>query len=129
MIKKTFHILVIAILALNLMGALAFASALDCGMECCNTGDWAGTPSYEAASCCDLNNVTCSFETGQYQELFDNAICCFNSADNDQSTANELISVATIDTLTHSPNYAYTFQKTTPSQGTPIYLSNAVFLC
>jgi hypothetical protein len=68
MIRRVLHILVIAVLALNLMGAWAFASALDCGMACCEPGDWAGTTSFEASSCCQMNDVTCGFETGKYEE-------------------------------------------------------------
>ena len=79
MVKKTFHIMIVAVLALNLMGALAFASALDCGMACCKTDEWSDTPSFEAPSCCQMSDVTCGFETGQYEEIFDAAICCYNT--------------------------------------------------
>ena len=63
MIRKIFHILVIAVLALNLMGAWAFASILDCGMECCKPGELAstGVDYYDAPSCCDYDGVQCGF--------------------------------------------------------------------
>jgi len=128
MMRKVFHILVIAILALNLMGAWAFASALDCGMACCEPGDWAGTTSFEASSCCQLSDVTCGFETGQYQELFDTAICCFTgSADQDQASADLIADKVNTDTPT--PRYTVTVLSTGPPQSTPVYLSNASFLC
>jgi hypothetical protein len=128
MIKRVLHILVIAILALNLMGAWAFASALDCGMACCEPGDWAGTTSFEASSCCQMNDVTCSFETGQYQELFDTAICCFTgSAHPDQASAD--LVADKVNTDTPIPPYSVTVLSTGPPQSTPVYLSNAVFLC
>ena len=128
MIRKTLHILVIAILALNLMGAWAFASALDCGMSCCEQGDWAGTTSFEASSCCQLSDVTCGFETGQYPELFDKAICCFTgSAHQDQASADLVADKVNTDTLI--PRYTVTVLSTGPPQSIPLYLSNAIFLC
>jgi hypothetical protein len=128
MMKKTFHILVIAILALNLMGAWAFASAFDCGMACCEPGDWAGTTSFEAPSCCAIVGVTCGFEAGQYEELFDEAICCYaGSARQDQGPADLVADKVNTDTPT--PRYTVTVLSTGPPHSTPVYLSNAVFLC
>ena len=129
MLKKTFHILVIAILALNLMGAWAFASAFDCGMECCQQGDWAGTTSFEAPSCCGLDDVTCGFETGQYQELFETAICCHNRTSSVDDTSYEALTSDAPTAHTHTRTYAYTLLKEHPPQDTPLYLSNASFLC
>ena len=129
MIRRTLHILVIAILALNLMGAWAFASAFDCGMECCQQGDWAGTTSFEARSCCGLDDVTCGFETGQYQELFETAICCFNTTSSVDDTSYELLTSDTPNAHTHTRTHAYTLLKEHPPQSTPLYLSNASFLC
>lgn len=128
MIKRVLHIIVIAILALNLMGAWAFASALDCGMACCEPGDWAGTTSFEASSCCQMDDVTCSFETGQYEELFDTAICCFTVSANPDHASADLVADK-VNTDTPTPLYQVTVLSTGPPQSTPVYLSNAVFLC
>ena len=128
MLKRTFHILVIAVLALNLMGAWAFASAFDCGMECCKPGEWAGTTSYEAPSCCQVDDVTCGFETGRYEEIFDTAICCFNSADSHKLTADSLVA-SVAHAPTHPRSHAYTLLNDPSPQSTPLYLSNASFLC
>ncbi len=130
MIRKALHILVIAILALNLMGAWAFASALDCGMGCCEQSETArsGIPTFEAPSCCAVDGVTCGFETGQYEELFDTAICCFTGVDKvsaewDLNVASSLISPSP--TLRFPPSEV----SAVPTPSTPVYLSNAVFLC
>lgn len=130
MIRKTLHILVIAILALNLMGAWAFASALDCGMGCCEQSETAqsGIATFEAPSCCAFDGVTCGFETGQYEELFDTAICCHTgSAHQDQASADLVADKVDTDTPTH--RYSVTALSTAPPQDTPIYLSNASLLC
>ena len=129
MIRKVLHIIVIAVLALNLMGIWAFASAFDCGMECCKPDDWTGTVSYEAPSCCQMDDITCDFETGQYEELFDTAICCFNTSDGQQLTADSLSYSGIKDTFTHSPKYPFTELSPVPHQEQPLYLSNASFLC
>ena len=130
MIRKALHILVIAILALNLMGAWAFASALDCGMGCCEQSETAqsGIPTFEAPSCCAFDGVTCGFETGQYQELFDTAICCFTGVD--KVSAEWDLNVAS-NFSSHSPTLRFSpsERSTGPPQTTPIYLSNAIFLC
>jgi hypothetical protein len=128
MLKKTLHILVIAILALNLMGAWAFASAFDCGMECCQQGDWAGTTSFEAPSCCGLNDVTCSFEAGAVDELFDEAICCFTGVQK-ISSGFALISSSSIFSPSPTLPLATSARSAPLPQSTPLYLSNAVFLC
>lgn len=128
MLKKTFHILVIVILGLNLMGAWAFANAMDCGMECCKPGEWAGTTSYEAPSCCQMSDITCGFESGQYEELFDTAICCHNSyqkvtGDGGLYGFSSFFSPSPI--LRFPPSEA----DAPPPQATSIYISNAAFLC
>ena len=128
MIKKTFHILIISVLALNLMGAWAFASSLDCGMECCQPGDWAGTTSFEAPSCCQMSDVTCGFETGQYKELFDTAICCFTGSASQDQSSSDIVAVE-VNTDTPTPRYSVTAFSVPPPQTTPVYLSNATLLC
>ena len=128
MIRKTLHILVIGILALNLMGAWAFASAFDCGMECCKPGEWSGTTSIEAPSCCQMSDVTCGFEAGTYQELFDSAICCHSSV---QKIAGGWDLTTTSSILSPSPALRFLpseVNKPLPT-ATPAYLSNASFLC
>ena len=131
MIRKALHILVIAILALNLMGAWAFASALDCGMGCCEQSETArsGIPTFEAPSCCAFDGVTCGFETGQYEELFDEAICCYNSASANDDVSYEFLTAGALNPPTHPRTHASAFLEAPPPQTTPIYLSNAVFLC
>ena len=131
MIRRTLHILVIAILALNLMGAWAFAAAFDCGMACCEPSETAqaGIPTFEAPSCCAMDDVTCDFETGQYEELFDTAICCYNSASSNDDTSYELVTADALHAPTQLRTYAHTLLKEPPPQTTPLYLSNASFLC
>lgn len=129
MLKRIFHILIIAILALNLMGAWAFASAIDCGMACCKPGDWAGTTSYEAPSCCQMSDLTCGFETGQYEELFDTAICCYNSTSSIDDPSNVLLTAAALYAPTHPRTHSRTFLEEHPPQSKPVYLSNVSLLC
>ena len=131
MIRKGFHILVIAVLALNLMGAWAFASILDCGMECCKPNELAstGVDYYDAPSCCDYDGVQCGFEAGQVAELFDEAVCCFSSADSKQLTAVSLTITGEVNSPTDVRTHARTFYDTGPPLETPLYLSNATFLC
>ena len=130
MIRKVLHIFVIAILALNLMGAWAFASALDCGMECCEQSETAqsGIPTYEAPSCCALNNVTCGVESSQYEELFDTAICCYTGADK-VSAEWDLNVFSGIFSPSLTLPFPYSERSTSPPKSTPLYLSNASLLC
>ena len=120
--------LVIAVLALNLMGVWAFAASLECGMECCESSDQADAISLKAPSCCQLSEVTCNFEPGQYQELFDKAICCHNSA---QKISGEWGLVVSLGIFSPSPTLLFSpFERTTgPPHKTPVYLSQATFLC
>ncbi|MDF1536790.1 MAG: hypothetical protein P1S46_09900 [bacterium] len=132
MYRKSLHILVIAVLALNLMGAWAFASITDCGMDCCMPGEWAagGTASYEAPSCCDISGVTCGFEAGAADELFDEAICCFNSAGSHQLSAVTVASTEDAFVDTDLRTHARTLHVAQPPPPeAPLYLSNATFLC
>jgi hypothetical protein len=132
MIRRTFHILVIAVLALNLMGAWALASITDCGMECCKPSELAGTgvDYYDAPSCCDYDGVQCGFEAGQVDELFDEAVCCFNSATSNQLSAVAITSSGDAYALTEPRTYGRTlYDLTPPPLETPLYLSNAAFLC
>jgi len=128
--RKVLHILVIAILALNLAGVWAFASAFDCGMACCEPGEAAraGIPILEAPSCCQVDGVTCGFETGQYNELFDTAICYHNRV---QKIAGEWDLIISSNLFPPSPTLRFppSERSTGPPQSTPLYLSNAVFLC
>lgn len=127
MMKKVFHIGFICVLALNLMGAWALASALDCGMACCKPGDWAGTTSFEAPSCCQMNDITCGFETGTFEEIFDTAVCCFSTPDNNQHSA--ALDIVKVDTDIPTYRNTVTRLSTGPPPDTPVYLSNASFLC
>ena len=131
MTRKIFHILVITILALNLMGAWAFASILDCSMGCCEPSETAqaGIPTYEAPSCCDIAGVTCGFEAGAVDELFDEALCCFNSAYSKQMTAVTIQAADSINGITELRTHGHTLRSAPPPLETPLYLSNATFLC
>ena len=129
MFKKSLHILIISVLALNLMGAWAFASAFDCGMECCRPADHSGTVSYEAPSCCEMGDVTCGFETGQYEELFDTVICCHNGSAHKSQVSNANVIVSGNIPDTPIPRYSDTVFSLPSHQSPPVYLSNAVFLC
>ena len=129
MSKRFFNILVIALLALTLMGAPAFAFSPDCGMDCCRPPDRAGAAFFEAPSCCNLDGVTCGFEAGRFEALLDEALCCPNSGN---------LPSDGIDILSFADSYlAHTRLRTHPptfnllgSQPTiPVYLSNAAILC
>jgi len=113
---------------MNLMGAWVLASSIDCGMECCNPGEWSGASSFEASSCCQMNDVTCGFETGQYQELFDKAICCHNGIQKISATWDLVVSSSL---LTPSPTLRFTpsERSTGHPRSEPLYLSNASLLC
>jgi hypothetical protein len=76
-----------------------------------------------------MDEVTCGFETGQFEELFDEALCCFHSSDSRQLTAEGLSYSGIKDTFTHSPTYPLTEFSSVPHQEQPLYLSNAAFLC
>jgi hypothetical protein len=127
-LKRFLHTLIISVLALNLMGAWAFASLLDCGMVCCQSGDRAGVVSYEAPSCCEMGDITCGFETGRYDELFDTAICCHSGV---QKIAGEWD--RTVDSGIFFPSPTLRFPpsevNTPPPKTAPVYLTNASFLC
>ncbi len=114
---------------MNLMGAWAFASTADCGMECCKPGAWEGTTSFEAPSCCQMDDLTCGFEAGKYEELFDEALCCFHKVAGSQLTEGALVAAA----VDGAPVYPRTHFPALPSTGPPgeipLYLSNATFLC
>jgi hypothetical protein len=131
MFKRAFHIIVIAVLAMNLTGVLAFAYATDCGMECCKPEEWSGTgtASYESASCCGMDDVSCGFETGQYEELFDEALCCFNGSISKNRAVSNLL--ATIDGNADIPilRYSVTRHSKGSPQTVPVYLSNATLIC
>lgn len=131
MLKKSSHILIITVLALNLTGAMAFSFTTDCGMQCCVSAEWAGTgnPSLEAPSCCDMDGVTCGFEGSQYQELFDDAICCFNKVGSAQDVSDDLLNATGIHPPVHSSTHALTLHSTGPPKAVPLYLSNATLLC
>jgi len=131
MMKKAFHIIFIALLALNLTGAMALSYATDCGMECCRPTDWAATccPSIEASTCCGMDGVTCGFEASQYQELFDKALCCSNKTGFSKNFSDVLLTTAALHAPTHSPTHALTSHSTVPPPSVPVYLSNAAFLC
>ncbi len=80
--KKAFHIAIIALLALNLMGSWGLAAADDCEMTCCAPSETgrAGIPTFEAPSCCSETEVSCNFEASQSGEFFDTALICFGSS-------------------------------------------------
>jgi hypothetical protein len=129
MSKRSFHILVIAVLALNLSGAAALTYAADCGMECCKPADWAGTISFEAPSCCEMDGVTCGFETGRFEDLFATVITRFNTT----GSANHLSNNFSVVVSSYAPAYSRTHAPAFNSSGSPptasIFLSNAVILC
>lgn len=129
MIRKSLHIAMMVVLAMNLTGAMALASLLDCGMACCKPGDWVGTTSLEAPSCCQMSNVTCGFETGQYEELFDTAICCFTGSAHQNNVFTALVHEVGNNADTPIPRHTVTALSTGPPLSAPVYLSNASLLC
>jgi hypothetical protein len=114
------------------MGAWALASIADCGMDCCKPNEWAssGAPSYEAPSCCDTADTTCGFEAGTVEELFDEVVCCFNSAGGYHLSITTINASADdfvdVDPRTHARTL-HAPHSDLPD--TPLYLSNAAFLC
>jgi hypothetical protein len=130
MFKKTSHILIIAVLALNITGATALSFAADCGMQCCESAEWAGngSASFKAPSCCEMEGVTCGFEAGQHQELFDEAICSQASVQKVQGERGINVPSGFFPSSPISlfPPFE---QANGPPQSTPLYLSNATILC
>ena len=130
MIRRSFNILLIAVLALNLMGAWAFASSLDCGMECCEISDTAkaGIPTIESPGCCQTAGVTCGFETGQYKEFFNDVLCCYTGVQKvsdgwDLAVSSPLFSPSTAPLFPTSESY------TGPPPNTPLYIHNLTLIC
>ena len=130
MLKRTLHIIVAAVLVLNLTGAIALSFAGDCGMECCRPaeGTMTGAASLEAPSCCSANDVTCSFEGHRYQELFDEALCCHT--DTRKVSGDWRMNVAS-DLLPSVPVllFSLSVHSTGSPPSVPVYLSNATLIC
>ncbi len=129
MTRKTLHILILVVFALNVLGmSLAYADG-SCGMECCaKAPDSIGVTSYEQPSCCSTVGTTCSLESTLPGELVDPVLC------STQCSANPGIAKADlgITELTHENNRksSEAFFKTRGSPYTvPIYVSNLSFLC
>ena len=129
MSKKFFHILIVVLLVLNLTGIPAFSFTADCGMDCCRPAHRAGTVSFEAASCCNMDGVTCGFEAGQWEELFDTAVCSSNSV-NSTTDGIDILSF-TVSYLVHSHlrTYPPTFVLTGSPPTVPVFLANSAILC
>jgi hypothetical protein len=130
MIQKTLKILLVLMLAMNLVGAWAFAMPYDCGMACCETSDLAseGIPTYEAPSCCQTASTTCSFETGQYDEFFDEVVCCYTTSNVDEGS--QILSIIKSNEILVSENFPVIEVRTTgPPHAAPIYISNLALLC
>ena len=128
--KKTVHIAIITLLALNLMGSWAFALAGDCGMECCAVSDTAtaGVPVFEAPSCCSSEGTTCNFESTPHEELFDEVLCCFaqsHSAGSD-ITASYIFASASLEAYSYQNVFPGDF---IPSYQEPLFLKNLSILC
>ena len=130
MLKKVFHITIMAVLALNLTGAMAFASLVDCGMECCKPEDWASTGivSYEAPSCCDSDRTTCGFETAQAPEAFDKVVCCHLST---AKVSGDAIAPSPwgVTASPAQPSTPFSAFSTGPPPDTPLYLSKLSLIC
>jgi hypothetical protein len=130
MTKRIFNLLIISVLALNLMGAWAFAASFDCGMECCQVSDTAraGIPTLESPSCCQTSGVTCGYQAGHYEELFDEVLCCHSGV---QKVSGE--EIRAVHALLMSPSPAPTARLAessivkTPS--TPLYINNLALIC
>ena len=129
MTKRIFHIAFIALLALNLSGAGSFAYSPDCGMECCEPADWEGTVSFEAPTCCDMDDVTCGFEAVPLEDLFEEAICCHNGGNLKTFGQDSLSLAVSYYALTHAPTHPLTLASIGSPATAPIFLSNAAILC
>ena len=130
MVKKAFHIAIVALLALNLIGSWGVASAADCGMACCAPGETAktGIPVYEALNCCSAGGMSCDLESTSHAELFDEVVCCFGqthfsaSANIVSSTSSSIFEGA----LSH---HRFSPGDTLPSYSEPLFLKNLSILC
>jgi len=128
--KKTFHIVIIALMALNLMGSWGIASAADCGMSCCASNETAknSIPVYEAPNCCSAGGMSCDLESTSHAELFDEVVCCFGqtlsslSADIASSTSSSIFEGA----LSY---HRFSPGGTPPSYSEPLFLKNLSILC
>lgn len=132
MIRKTTNILLIAVLALNLMGAWATAMPLNCGMECCRPTEavLSDAPMIEAPGCCDRSGVTCTFESGQYEELFDDVLCCISSGFKVNQASIPLGANVDGDVgASQPPRFTIPVHVNGPPSETPLFLTNAAFLC
>jgi hypothetical protein len=125
MVKRIFYIVFITLLALNLSGATSFAYSSDCGMKCCQPSGWAGTVSFIAPTCCDMDGVTCGFETDRFEELFDAVLARINSTNSTNQLSNNPFTVANLYTPAHSCTYSITPNPTESPPSTPVYLSNS----
>lgn len=130
MLKKTIHILFITVLAFNFMGAWALAMPTDCGMECCQASELAtaGVPVIEYPGCCSTSETTCTFQAGDYQEIFDKALCCHNGG----HSAYGMAAAAGLPTGHTEPSLGAScaaWNDTGPPSAIPLYLNNASLLC
>jgi len=128
--KKTFHIAIITLLALNLMGSWAMAFATDCGMECCAPSETAqaGIPTFEAPSCCSETGVSCNFEVSPSDEFFDEALCCFGSSN---STPAAKIAFGGSSLIPEGGLFGTHFypEDSLPSITEPLFLKNLSLVC
>ncbi len=129
MTRKSLHILILAVFALNVLGmSLAYANG-SCGMECCaKAPDSIGVTSFEQPSCCNTVSTTCSTESTLPGELVDPVLC------STQCSANPAIAKADpgIAELTFENNLkssdAFSQTRGSPNE-VPIYVSNLSFIC
>lgn len=129
MTRKTLHMLIITIFALNILGMGLAQAAGSCGMDCCaKAPESIGVTSFEQPSCCTTVGTTCSLESTLPGELVDQALCSthcsagpviakVDTTITELTFENDLKSFAAFSDARSSP---YTV---------PIYVSNLSFLC
>lgn len=130
MLRRIGNIALIAVLALNLMGVWAFASSYDCGMACCQPSETAkaGIPTFESPSCCQTSGITCTFESVDYEELFDEVLCCYTGAHRVSGQWDHAIT-SLPDIPSSDPSFPPSESSTGPPQNTPIYIHNLTLIC
>jgi len=129
MTRKSLHILILAVFALNVLGmSLAYADG-SCRMECCaKASDSIGVSSYEQPSCCNTVSTTCSTESTLPGELADPVLCSTQCSANPAiARADQGITELTSENDLKSPE---AFSKTGGSpNAVAIFISNLSFLC
>jgi len=130
MTRKTLHILILVVFALNVLGMSLANADGSCGMECCaKAPDSIGVTSYEQPGCCTtVGSTTCSLEGTLPGEFVDPVLCSTQCSANPGIAKADLgiTELTTGNNLKSSDGFSETGGST---YAVPIYISNLSFLC